>query len=67
MSTDPLHSREVVVGVSGGIAAYKAADLVSRLRQRSAAPWHAAACRWLMRQKTFSPRSPRVFSACASG
>ena len=37
MSSDPLESREVVVGVTGGIAAYKAAELVSRLRQRGAA------------------------------
>lgn len=37
MATDPLDSREIVVGVCGGIAAYKAAELVSRLRQRRAA------------------------------
>ncbi|MFP4057221.1 MAG: flavoprotein [Candidatus Brocadiia bacterium] len=37
MSTDPLQSREIVVGVTGGIAAYKAAGLVSTLRQRGAA------------------------------
>lgn len=33
-SADQLKGRQVVVGVSGGIAAYKAADLVSKLRQR---------------------------------
>ncbi len=37
MPADPLECREVVVGVAGGIAAYKAAELVSRLRQRRAA------------------------------
>jgi phosphopantothenoylcysteine decarboxylase/phosphopantothenate--cysteine ligase len=37
VAADPLDSREVVVGVTGGIAAYKAAELVSRLRQRGAA------------------------------
>jgi len=37
MATDPFQSREIVVGVTGGIAAYKAAELVSRLRQRGAA------------------------------
>lgn len=31
------HGRRVVVGVTGGIAAYKAAELVSRLRQEGAA------------------------------
>ena len=36
MSTDPFQSREIVVGVTGGIAAYKAADLVAKLRQRGA-------------------------------
>ena len=36
MATDPLESREIVVGVTGGIAAFKAAELVSRLRQRGA-------------------------------
>jgi phosphopantothenoylcysteine decarboxylase/phosphopantothenate--cysteine ligase len=36
VATDPLGSRQVVVGVTGGIAAYKAAELVSRLRQRGA-------------------------------
>jgi len=33
---DPFTSRHVLVGVTGGIAAYKAAELVSRLRQRGA-------------------------------
>jgi len=37
VATDPLQSREIVVGVTGGIAAYKAAGLVSTLRQRGAA------------------------------
>jgi len=36
VASDPFHSREIVVGVAGGIAAYKAAELVSRLRQRGA-------------------------------
>ena len=36
MSTDPLHGREIVVGVAGGIAVYKVAALVSSLRQRGA-------------------------------
>jgi phosphopantothenoylcysteine decarboxylase/phosphopantothenate--cysteine ligase len=34
-----LTGRRVVVGVSGGIAAYKAAELVSRLRSRGADVW----------------------------
>ncbi len=34
--TDILHSREILLGVSGGVAAYKAADLCSRLVQRGA-------------------------------
>jgi len=32
-----LHGREILVGVTGGIAAYKTADLVSRLVQEGAA------------------------------
>ncbi|MEZ6058574.1 MAG: flavoprotein [Planctomycetaceae bacterium] len=32
-----LHGREVLLGVSGGVAAYKAADLVSKLMQQGAA------------------------------
>jgi phosphopantothenoylcysteine decarboxylase/phosphopantothenate--cysteine ligase len=36
VSSDPFDSREIVVGVAGGIAAYKVAELVSRLRQRGA-------------------------------
>ena len=36
MDANPFTSRHVVVGVTGGIAAYKAAELVSRLRQRGA-------------------------------
>jgi phosphopantothenoylcysteine decarboxylase len=34
--TDVLHNREILLGVSGGVAAYKAADLCSRLVQRGA-------------------------------
>jgi len=34
--TDRLESRQIIVGVTGGIAAYKAAELVSCLRQRGA-------------------------------
>jgi len=34
--TDILHSREILLGVAGGVAAYKAADLCSRLVQRGA-------------------------------
>jgi len=34
--TDPFQSSEILVGVTGGIAAYKAADLVAKLRQRGA-------------------------------
>lgn len=37
MATDPFQGREIVVGVTGGIAVYKAAGLVSALRQRGAA------------------------------
>lgn len=33
---DVLHNREILLGVSGGVAAYKAADLCSRLVQRGA-------------------------------
>ena len=36
MSTELFQSREIVVGVTGGIAVYKVAGLVSRLRQRGA-------------------------------
>jgi phosphopantothenoylcysteine decarboxylase/phosphopantothenate--cysteine ligase len=36
VSTDTFQSREIVVGVAGGIAAYKVAGLVSALRQRGA-------------------------------
>ncbi|MFM7041449.1 MAG: flavoprotein, partial [Planctomycetaceae bacterium] len=36
MTPAPLADREIVVGVSGGIAAYKAAHLVSLLVQRGA-------------------------------
>lgn len=34
--SDPVKGRHIVVGVTGGIAAYKAADLVSKLRQSGA-------------------------------
>jgi len=34
--TSTLHQREILLGVTGGIAAYKAADLCSRLVQRGA-------------------------------
>lgn len=34
--TSTLHLREILLGVTGGIAAYKAADLCSRLVQRGA-------------------------------
>ena len=50
MSRDPLASREIVVGVTGGIAAAKSAELVSRLRQRGAAVTAVmtdAACRFV--------------------
>lgn len=33
---DTLHDREILIGVSGGVAAYKAAELCSRLVQRGA-------------------------------
>ncbi len=35
----PLHGKTIVVGVSGSIAAYKAADLVSQLRKLGAEPF----------------------------
>ena len=34
--TDTLQNREILLGVSGGVAAYKSADLCSRLVQRGA-------------------------------
>ncbi len=34
--TDALHNKRIVVGVTGGIAAYKSPDLVRRLRERGA-------------------------------
>ncbi len=34
--TNIVHDREILLGVSGGVAAYKAADLCSRLVQRGA-------------------------------
>ncbi|NQT89089.1 bifunctional 4'-phosphopantothenoylcysteine decarboxylase/phosphopantothenoylcysteine synthetase, partial [bacterium] len=37
MSNEAFASREIIVGVTGGIAAYKAAALTSRLRQSRAA------------------------------
>jgi phosphopantothenoylcysteine decarboxylase len=33
---NPLHNREVLLGVSGGVAAYKSADLCSKLVQQGA-------------------------------
>ena len=36
---DPISGRGIVVGVSGGIAAYKACELVSRLKARGADVW----------------------------
>lgn len=62
MSSDPFDAREIVVGVTGGIAAYKAAELVSRLRQRGAAVtvlMTEAACR-LVRPITFAALSGRA-------
>ena len=35
-SVDPFHGREIIVAVCGGIAAYKIADVVSKLAQRGA-------------------------------
>jgi phosphopantothenoylcysteine decarboxylase len=35
-STDPFQGREIIVAVCGGIAAYKTADVVSKLVQRGA-------------------------------
>jgi phosphopantothenoylcysteine decarboxylase/phosphopantothenate--cysteine ligase len=61
VASDPFASREIVVGVSGGIAAYKAAELVSRLRQRGAAVtvvMTQAACR-LVQPLTFAVLSGR--------
>lgn len=37
MATTPLHDRNIVVALSGGIACYKTATIVSRLVQRGAA------------------------------
>ena len=37
MSADTLAGKTVILGVTGSIAAYKAADLISRLRERGAA------------------------------
>ncbi len=36
MSTNPLHGKRIVLGVTGSIAAYKAADLASKLSQAGA-------------------------------
>jgi len=36
MSPNPLNNKTIVLGVSGGIAAYKACDLASKLRQAGA-------------------------------
>jgi phosphopantothenoylcysteine decarboxylase/phosphopantothenate--cysteine ligase len=62
VSTDPFDAREIVVGVTGGIAAYKAAELVSRLRQRGAGVtvvMTEAACR-LVQPMTFAALSGRA-------
>jgi phosphopantothenoylcysteine decarboxylase/phosphopantothenate--cysteine ligase len=37
MTTNPLHGRRIVLGVTGSIACYKAADLASKLAQAGAA------------------------------
>ncbi len=36
MNRHPLHDKKIVLGVTGSIAAYKAADLVRRLREKGA-------------------------------
>ena len=61
MAADPINAREIVVGVTGGIAAYKAAELVSRLRQRGAAVTvvMTAAARRFVQPLTFAVLSGR--------
>lgn len=61
MSSDPFASSEIVVGVTGGIAVYKAAELVSRLRQRGAAVTvvMTAAARQFVQPLTFAVLSGR--------
>jgi len=62
VGTHLLASREILVGVTGGIAAYKAADLVSRLRQSGAGVtvvMTATACR-LVQPITFASISGRA-------
>jgi phosphopantothenoylcysteine decarboxylase/phosphopantothenate--cysteine ligase len=61
VSSDPFESREILVGVTGGIAAYKAAELVSRLRQRGAAVRvvMTAAARQFVQPLTFAVLSGR--------
>ena len=46
-----LNGREILLGVTGGIAAYKAADLASKLVQAGAPmpPWEDALSRYLSR------------------
>jgi len=36
-AAQPLHGKRILLGIGGGIAAYKAADLVRRLKERGAA------------------------------
>lgn len=62
MPSDPVESREILVGVTGGIAAYKAAELVSRLRQRGAAVTVAmtAAATRFVQPLTFAALSGRA-------
>ena len=36
MMANSLHNKRILLGISGGIAAYKAADLVRRLKDRGA-------------------------------
>ncbi len=56
-----LRGRRIVVGVTGGIAAYKAAELVSALRQRGAEVWvvMTASARQLVGEATFRALSAR--------
>ncbi|MDD3470562.1 MAG: flavoprotein [Thermoguttaceae bacterium] len=58
---DKLQGRGVLVGVTGGIAAYKAADLVSRLTQRDAkvSVVMTAAAMEFVHPKTFEALSGR--------
>lgn len=61
MATDSFHAIEVVLGVTGGIGAYKAAELASALRQRGAGVTVVlteAACRFVQ-PLTFAALSGR--------